>query len=385
MCSKSCFKISCNNKQEKDNSDKNEVYMKNDALLSVITKYKNKITPYYQNKTWDKYKKVSNEYELIFTTPYAKNNISLYNPISRSFFKMWEILHDFKDDIIISSANTKINALFLAEGPGGFLEALMKFRNNTNDMYYGMTLKPEHKSIPEWKLNKFENNTQIITLYGADDRGDLYNLDNTAYLVDYLGLNSMDIITADGGFDFSSNFNEQEDLSSKLIKCEIYCAFHLLREGGTFILKIFDMFHKDTLVLVQILYESFQYIYITKPNTSRPANSEKYLVCCNYKVSNGNSKISTIKKYINNKDQEQYMDIDYNLLQSIIIYNAYYTSRQIYYIQKTLDYIAEFEKLSNIEKFQKQDKIIERNKEKCREWCSKYHIDFVGGKSLMLS
>lgn len=365
-----------------------ELMATNDRLMSMVTDYKNKITPFNHNRSWDKYKKVSNEYELIFTTPYAKHNVSPYNPVSRSFFKMWELLHDFKDEIIPQTSNNGAKFLFLAEGPGGFLEAVMKYRNNPLDHYYGMTLRPDNKSIPEWKLKKFESlfMHQITTLYGADDKGDLYNLENTHHVATQLGMNSMELVTADGGFDFSSNFNGQEDLSSKLIKCETYCALHLLKDKGTFILKIYDMFHEHTLWLMQLLYRSFDYMYITKPVTSRPANSEKYLVCCGYNVSTGLSIVNDLKENILLHDNaaistdtfcNDKLNIDRYLLYNIVMYNAYYTSRQVFYIQKTIDYICEYEALKPAERYQRQDVVIAHNKEKCKKWCAKYNMQSI--------
>jgi 23S rRNA U2552 (ribose-2'-O)-methylase RlmE/FtsJ len=268
----------------------------NDDMHKMITTYKNKITPYYNNRTWDKYKKLSNEFELIFTTPNTKSNVSLYNPVSRSFFKMWEIIYDFKNDVLSSmvASENNVKCLFLAEGPGGFLEAVMKYRSNKNDQYYGMTLRPDTKSIPEWKLKKFDM-SNITTLYGADNTGNLYNLENTHYLEETLGKNSMDLITADGGFDFSSDFNNQEDQSMKLIRCEVYCALHLLKEDGSFILKIYDMFNHQTIHLMSILKQCFKTIHIIKPLTSRPANSEKYLLCTGYIMDNGREQIDYLK------------------------------------------------------------------------------------------
>jgi 23S rRNA U2552 (ribose-2'-O)-methylase RlmE/FtsJ len=368
-----------------------ELTATNDRLMRLVTDYKNKITPFYHNRSWDKYKKVSNEYELIFTTPYAKHNVSPYNPVSRSFFKMWELLHDFKEEIIPQTSGNGAKFLFLAEGPGGFLEAVMKYRNNPLDHYYGMTLRPDHKSIPEWKLKKFEGLAmhQITTLYGADDKGDLYNLENTHHVAMQLGMNSMELVTADGGFDFSSNFNGQEDLSSKLIKCETYCALHLLKDKGTFILKIYDMFHEHTLWLMQLLYQSFDYIYITKPVTSRPANSEKYLVCCGYNASKGLSNVGILKENIihHHNDANQAtitstvynnkLDIDRYMLYNIVMYNAYYTSRQVFYIQKTIEYISEYEALKPTDRYKRQDIVIAHNREKCKKWCVKYNMHSI--------
>ena len=63
----------------------------------------------------------------------------------------------------------------------------------------------------------------------------------------------MDIITRDGGFDFSIDFNNQEQNSVKLIFSQICYALAMQKQGGTFILKIFDIFTKSTLELIYIL------------------------------------------------------------------------------------------------------------------------------------
>lgn len=352
----------------------------NDDMMKMITSYKNKITPYYNNKTWDKYKKVSNEYELVFTTPNTKGNVSLYNPVSRSFFKMWEMLQDFTKDIIKGDPKIPMKCLFLAEGPGGFLEAMMKYRDNKQDHYYGMTLKPENKTVPEWKLKKFETSC-ISTLYGVDNTGNLYNLENTHYLSKTLGANSMDLVTADGGFDFSSDFNAQEDLSTRLIRCETYCALHMLKEGGAYILKIYDMFHHHTLHLFSILKACFTKIYIVKPLTSRPANSEKYLVCCGFKPSIGEEYIDILKniitKKIYTKRQTIFKTIDMYLLHKIVLYNVYYTSRQVFYIQRTIDLIKLFDSTQASQRNIKYDQMLQQNMKKCQRWCTKYAIPFT--------
>ena len=90
----------------------------------------------------------------------------------------------------------------------------------------------KNKNIPEWRFDK------IKICYGADNTGNLYNMCNIYYLVKTLGRQSVDLVTADGGFDFSSDFNNQEDLSLKLIYCKILTAILIQKESGSFILKI---------------------------------------------------------------------------------------------------------------------------------------------------
>ncbi len=384
MTKKIILQIDCNETCNcMNNISREQLLIMNDDMHNMITTYKNKITPYYNNKTWDKYKKITNEFELIFTTPNTKSNISLYNPVSRSFFKMWEIIFDFKNDVLKSMVDTinPIKCLFLAEGPGGFLEAVMKFRNNKNDHYYGMTLRPDTKSIPEWKLKKFDL-SNITTLYGADNTGNLYNLENTHYLEEKLGSNSMELITADGGFDFSSDFNNQEDQSMKLIRCEIYCALHLLKENGSFILKIYDMFNHQTINVMSILKQCFKTIHIIKPLTSRPANSEKYLLCTSYSVDNGKEQITYLKNIILKKTtslhkRQVFETTDLSLLSKVVLYNIYYTSRQVYYIQKTIDLIDTIDACSTALRNKKYDELLIKNCKKCQKWCQKYEIPYI--------
>lgn len=347
---------------------------KNLYLHSILTRYKNKITEYYKNKLWDRYKKLSNEYEIIFTTPNTGNNISLYSPVSRSFFKMWEMLHDFHDCLDMSTP--KLNVIFLAEGPGGFAEAFIKYRNNSIDSYHGISLKSVNKNIPDWKYQD-----RMSICYGADGTGDLYKKSNLDYLKNHLP--KMHIITADGGFDFSTDFNSQEELSLRLILCEMYAAINMQLEGGHFILKIYDIFQQYTIKTICLLKTFYEHIYIVKPLSSRPANSEKYLVCTNFKIKHPqyieqlgelicNYNDTTLKSFF------QKIPYNTNVLHNLCCHNVYYTIRQIYYIEQTIQYIQEFGKNFYDEAIKAKIKeISNKHKAKAIKWCQKYNLEHV--------
>lgn len=53
--------------------------------------------------------------------------------------------------------------------------------------------------------------------------------------------------------------------------------------GGTFVLKMFTMFECNTLCRMFILCCAFDSVHIKKPVTSKPGNSEMYVVCTGYK------------------------------------------------------------------------------------------------------
>ena len=75
---------------------------------------------------WDLFKKVSYSYEYVNTKIDTQNKaVCTYEPISRAYFKLYEILYNFK----LMNRNTKIKTMHLAEGPGGFIEAMANYRN----------------------------------------------------------------------------------------------------------------------------------------------------------------------------------------------------------------------------------------------------------------
>jgi 23S rRNA U2552 (ribose-2'-O)-methylase RlmE/FtsJ len=245
---------------------------------------------------WDIFKKYTNKYEYIHSTiPNKKDCVSKYKPISRSYFKMIELINEFQFEL--NSPNA-INTFHLAEGPGGFIEAVVNYRKNNNfskreddvsinneDNYIGMTLltslnKTTVEPPPSWKkIQSFlKENENIIIEKGADKTGNILSLNNLIQINEKYG-NTMDFITADGGFDFSTDFSNQEISMTQLIYGQIVFALCMQKQGGSFVLKIFDCFMKSTVDLLALLCSVYDNVYITKPHTSRSANSEKYIVC----------------------------------------------------------------------------------------------------------
>ena len=101
----------------------------------------------------------------------------------------------------------------------------------------------------------------------------------------------MDFVTGDGGFDYSINFNQQEEDSLNLIYAQILFAIILQKKGGSFVLKLFDTFTSLCVEFIFLLNYLYDEIYIIKPLTSRPANSEKYIICIRYKMVSNVDKI----------------------------------------------------------------------------------------------
>jgi 23S rRNA U2552 (ribose-2'-O)-methylase RlmE/FtsJ len=67
--------------------------------------------------------------------------------------------------------------------------------------------------------------------------------------------------------------------NAKLFLSEIVTALHVQALDGTFILKIYDISFEITRQLIMLLSSAYKSVKIVKPITSRPGNSEKYLLC----------------------------------------------------------------------------------------------------------
>jgi len=358
---------------------KNEKIYINKSLSEFLNEIKEEIKNY--NTHWDASKKYINPYEFIHTPiPQFNVSVSKYKPISRAFFKLVEIYNTFS---IIDKSKRSISTFHLAEGPGGFIEATAFIRKNNLDSYYGMTLIDNNdKKIPGWgKAQEFLNNYKNVFIEkGADDTGNLFNVENYNYCIDKYQ-NSMEIITADGGFDFSIDYNRQESMSVRLIFTQILYAISMQNYNGTFVLKMFDIFLKPSVDMIYLLSMFYNKIFIVKPNTSRYANSEKYIVCLNFKYTNTKYFFPKFREIINTLNQIDFEKKSISSLLKIPIHTYYKSNlreincilgnQQIENILNTIKIIINREK-----KNEKLENTKTNNIQRCIRWCIKNNINY---------
>ena len=210
---------------------------------------------------------------------------------------------------------------------------------------------------------------------GHDGTGNLMNHHNLkdCYLK-YHG--EMELVTGDGGFDFSIDFNSQESVSAKLIFCQIAFAVAVQKKGGTFILKFFDIFTQISVDLIYLLSQLYENVYFVKPNTSRYANSEKYIVCKNFRLENTEGLIKYFYRIFQNFSNEpdimvRLFNIDIPIYFKVAIeeINAIIGQQQVESISNTLNLIDnnKFDRLENMKKGHIQ---------KCITWCIKYKLPY---------
>jgi 23S rRNA U2552 (ribose-2'-O)-methylase RlmE/FtsJ len=331
-----------------------------------------------REKDWDIFKKYTNPYEYINTqVPLKKKSISKHKPLSRSYFKMIELINIFE----LKYDSKPIKTFHLAEGPGGFIEAIVNMRNCKEDKYVGMTIIDNNNdpNIPGWKKSEhfLKHNKNVFIEYGEDKTGNILSLENFKYCKEKYGL-SMDLITADGGFDFSLDFNKQEINIGRLLFAQMSYALVMQKKGGNFILKLFDTFMQHSIDLLFILSSFYEKIYIIKPQTSRYANSEKYVVCKNFLYNSIDDfypiLCNNFEKMVNTDEYiHRFIDcpIPIIFITKLEEYNAILGQQQIENIHYTISLIKNKNKQDKIEN------LIKTNIQKCISWCIKYNISYV--------
>ena len=289
-------------------------------------------------------------------------------------------LKDNSGSELKDNSENKFKSFHLAEGPGGFIEAVAHIRKNKKDEYYGMTLVNNDIKCPGWRNSKkfLEDNPNVIIEKGVDKTGNLLSRDNFIHCYDKYK-NSMDLVTGDGGIDFSEDFNNQEYSATKLIIAQVVYALTLQSNDGNFVLKVFDTFSNaiiDVLYLLSSLYKS---VYIMKPQTSRNANSERYVICKGYNLNENKERIDYIieKIYDNfdNLNSSLYIETIFNFknnrtfISKIEEINIIIGKKQIDNILTTLNIMMN-------KKFDKMDYYKKKHIQKCIRWCEIFDINF---------
>lgn len=258
---------------------------------------KNRISQIENADEWEIRKKITNPYEAIFSgEEITFPSLAKVQPLSRSYFKMIEMLNHIKfwdnlPDYPFISAH-------ICEGPGGFIQAvverLIQMKKQTKGIY-AMTLRPTKSHIPGWRRSShfLKKYTQVQLEYGADDTGNiLIPMNQEAFSKKATGAQ---LFTADGGFDFSVNYTNQEQMAFPLLLASFTMGLKTLSPGGTMIIKMFDIYGKatqDLLLGTAIFFDRFT---LYKPATSRPCNSERYFIATGF---HGTTKASAFIQHL---------------------------------------------------------------------------------------
>jgi len=387
---------------------------------------KNKITPHAEK--WERIKFLISDFELIdifrppriskcrYNEPIIKYRFKTdpdetkgrYPIFSRAYFKLWETLSISK--VLDRYQGQPLTVANVAEGPGGFIHCLIDFRKLQNgldwnkDSYHGITLRivgDRSGQALDWDWPRAKEyfqyakqNHQITLSYGGDDSGNMLKLINLQHYIEKdLGKKKCQLVTGDGGIGLGNDdeYGKQEIANSLLFYAEILYAFHVQEVSGCFILKIYDIYYEVTVQLILLLKLFYEKVTIIKPHTSRPASSEKYLVCEEFKgiseeklelmrqlLEQWVEKSGALKSGLDNqKFTTKIFDFDPNedkvkeLINNIREFNQPLCDSQIYNIEKGLNFALKdkvtTEEIIAVKKRQKEIAIV---------WCERYKVPY---------
>lgn len=227
---------------------------------------------------WRFYRKICNAYDF---------NCREF-AVNRAFYKLWEILSIhfplLMEETMKEETKTATGTLHLAEAPGSFVQAVKMFYKNSHFMSIAVS-KPASSYADVLKKGKKipQFHPKVLSLSNCEFA--YKELLDTAVLKSFItSLNKGScLITADGGFDEELRYDSKESLHYNLIISEIICILLTQQFNGSCILKVFETFTETSICILYLLclhYESFD---IVKPQTSRPTNAERYVVCKRFK------------------------------------------------------------------------------------------------------
>jgi len=359
----------------------------------ILHEYRNRINEYEKiitnGKNWEYYKKVVNPFELVYTQKKYENfpeSLCTLKPLSRSYFKMLEIfdLIQFKD---LMSANETIKSAHVCEGPGGFIEALFDEASKvgTNiQTSIAMTLRSNQTNVPGWKraTTFLQKNKNVKIIYGEDNTGNILKVENQQFFIDYCTSSKyggkVHLFTADGGFDFSCNYENQEQLIFPLLVASSKIGLEVLRPGGVFVLKLFDFYYKSTMDLIYFLSLHFQEWTLYKPSMSRPCNPEQYFIGKGF-LGCSDEVMDVMRIWCNMIDNKQHVDmlykVDYPKEFKKIMEDLRHQSfqSQIEYLERVFFLIDKNDE-ALVQKF------LKKNEKSSYEWCRRFHVPITSNR-----
>lgn len=111
-------------------------------------------------------------------------------------------------------------------------------------------------------------------------QGDITKLSTAQEIIGHFEGRAADLVVCDGAPDVTGLHDIDEYIQSQLLLAALNITTHILKEGGTFVAKIFR--GKDVTLLYSQLKQFFPVVTVAKPLSSRNSSIEAFVVCQNY-------------------------------------------------------------------------------------------------------
>lgn len=304
-------------------------------LKKLLNKSKQNLDYIYTSATFEKmYRKISNLYRS-YDLLRGKDGflVQNYNAeiVTNAWLKMYEMIV-FIDDRLkkINKSKTKtFNTVHIAEAPGNFILAINHYiktlyphiewnwlansyrelydSNSTHDFSKKNTSSGGYLNDVYGLMKNYKNKW----MFGADGDGDITSVNNIISFNQQIKKDfkdKVDLLTSDVKYEPKDiDYNEEENYNIPVHLGHLLCALTMLKPGGTMILKEFTFFESMSVSLLYLMVNCFKRVLIVKPETSRDANSEVYIIGISYKDNLSELQINRLYdilnyiRYFNNK------------------------------------------------------------------------------------
>lgn len=213
-----------------------------------------------------------------------------------AWLKMFEMLCSF--DLVPKVDQSRpgssvFRSVHVCEAPGAFICATNHYvetqRPGMSWDWLANSLNPDFEGNDLNAMldeDKFIRQTAPHWFFGADNSGDIMSPANVRSLWARARARFPEgvmLVTGDGSINCQDNPNEQEAITSPLHFCEFVAGVGLLARGGAMVLKAFTVFENDTVALIYLMAALFDRVSVCKPPSSKPGNSETYLIGCGFR------------------------------------------------------------------------------------------------------
>ena len=274
----------------------NDFYEELNSIKKKLEISKNKIDPFFTMKN---YQSIWGSLDLY--APLKRKLVADFGAqyVTNAWIKYWEIYCEFSVvsmPAVKSATKTAPVRIFCnAELPGASISAFNHYADTYGIPYdwRASSLSPSETQINKdtlgdyygiWEKNRekwlMSSKREVGIYYNNGDCTDINNLNDFEKRI---GINSdfggVDIYSHDAGIEIApTDYNRQEELNLRIhLGCAL-AGFMTLKKGGFFIAKQYTFFEPLSVELIALYSSMFEKFYIDKPQTSRPYNSEIYLI-----------------------------------------------------------------------------------------------------------
>lgn len=198
---------------------------------------------------------------------------SVIKHATNASLKLWELLHHFD----ITFAHVFCNA----ELPGAFIWTLDAWaqKKKFEWSWVANSLQVNQGGLGDpWRMID-----QFPDRWLMHRDGHSGNVTDVNVIAALSTVEKVDFYTSDAGQDITGHWDLEEELHLTLHVGQVVVGWHVLKPGGTMIVKQFTWCLPGTRALLDAIVASFESVHICKPLTSRASNSETYVVARGYK------------------------------------------------------------------------------------------------------